>query len=194
MSSTPTSNSPPNSPYSIHRPSSSCNSIDSSVSESTFPDAQAFESRVKYHTDLSVIRSPTIAQSKSTTNHLLDSRPSQTGSLNSRPYTQMEKEKPGKGGNDATRSSPSASSSQGDMADNEMDMGTGSQPTEESAAPPPPKKKRTRTLTTPHQSAVLHALLAQVCLLSPSLFLISLGFELFLSLSLVSLPPPCGRK
>lgn len=26
----------------------------------------------------------------------------------------------------------------------------------------PPKKKRTRTLTTPHQSAVLHALLAQV--------------------------------
>ena len=28
--------------------------------------------------------------------------------------------------------------------------------------PPPVKKKRTRTLTTPHQSAVLHALLAQV--------------------------------
>ncbi|KZV71444.1 homeobox-domain-containing protein [Peniophora sp. CONT] len=28
-------------------------------------------------------------------------------------------------------------------------------------APPPAKKKRTRTLTTPHQSAVLHALLAQ---------------------------------
>jgi hypothetical protein len=28
--------------------------------------------------------------------------------------------------------------------------------------PPPAKKKRTRTLTTPHQSAVLHALLAQV--------------------------------
>ncbi|PFH53619.1 hypothetical protein AMATHDRAFT_54824 [Amanita thiersii Skay4041] len=27
--------------------------------------------------------------------------------------------------------------------------------------PPPPKKKRTRTLTTPHQAAVLHALLAQ---------------------------------
>ncbi|KAI9435111.1 hypothetical protein H4582DRAFT_704099 [Lactarius indigo] len=29
------------------------------------------------------------------------------------------------------------------------------------AQPPPAKKKRTRTLTTPHQSAVLHALLAQ---------------------------------
>jgi len=28
--------------------------------------------------------------------------------------------------------------------------------------PPPTKKKRTRTLTTPHQSAVLHGLLAQV--------------------------------
>lgn len=28
--------------------------------------------------------------------------------------------------------------------------------------PAPPKKKRTRTLTTPHQSAVLHALLAKV--------------------------------
>ncbi|KAI6140144.1 hypothetical protein BKA82DRAFT_2837843 [Pisolithus tinctorius] len=28
-------------------------------------------------------------------------------------------------------------------------------------AEPPPKKKRTRTLTTPHQSAVLHALLAK---------------------------------
>lgn len=35
----------------------------------------------------------------------------------------------------------------------------------ESEPPPsqtPAKKKRTRTLTTPHQSAVLHALLAQV--------------------------------
>ena len=30
------------------------------------------------------------------------------------------------------------------------------------AQPPPAKKKRTRTLTTPHQAAVLHALLAQV--------------------------------
>lgn len=64
----------------------------------------------------------------------------------------------------SSRSSPS-SDSQGGMAD-----------TEEAAQSPrsqsdifisttgsiPPKKKRTRTLTTPHQSAVLHALLAQV--------------------------------
>jgi type IV secretory pathway VirB10-like protein len=62
------------------------------------------------------------------------------------------------------QSSPS-SSSQG-MHDSEMDADR-SQQSEEvslSTVPPPPKKKRTRTLTTPHQSAVLHALLAQVCL------------------------------
>ncbi|KAI0354520.1 homeobox-domain-containing protein [Trametes cingulata] len=60
------------------------------------------------------------------------------------------------------RSSPSASSSQGDMADTEMEAGP-SKPTASESAPegPPPKKKRTRTLTTPHQAAVLHALLAQ---------------------------------
>lgn len=61
----------------------------------------------------------------------------------------------------AERSSPSLSSSQGDMADTEMEAG----PSQSSHAPQPtaspPKKKRTRTLTTPHQSAVLHALLAQ---------------------------------
>lgn len=63
------------------------------------------------------------------------------------------------------RSSPSGSSSQGDMADTEMEVGTpGGQPPSQSAPGdgPPTKKKRTRTLTTPHQSAVLHALLAQV--------------------------------
>ncbi|KAI0324048.1 hypothetical protein GY45DRAFT_1397196 [Cubamyces sp. BRFM 1775] len=60
------------------------------------------------------------------------------------------------------RSSPSASSSQGDMADTEMEAGPSKAPTSESAPEgPPPKKKRTRTLTTPHQAAVLHALLAQ---------------------------------
>ncbi|KAK2462174.1 hypothetical protein APHAL10511_005806 [Amanita phalloides] len=35
------------------------------------------------------------------------------------------------------------------------------QPTAVQSAPP--KKKRTRTLTTPHQAAVLHALLAKAC-------------------------------
>ena len=63
------------------------------------------------------------------------------------------------------RSSPSASSSQGDMADTEMEGGQSKASTSEGGIPagPPPKKKRTRTLTTPHQAAVLHALLAQVC-------------------------------
>lgn len=58
-----------------------------------------------------------------------------------------------------SRSSPS-SSSQGDggIADTEAER---SQP-ENSIPSQPVKKKRTRTLTTPHQSAVLHALLAQV--------------------------------
>ena len=61
------------------------------------------------------------------------------------------------------RSSPSASS-QGDMADTEMEGGPSKPSTSEGGAQEgqPPKKKRTRTLTTPHQAAVLHALLAQV--------------------------------
>jgi len=63
--------------------------------------------------------------------------------------------------------SPS-SSSQGDAADTEMESGPSSSqhPGQHQSQGPPPKKKRTRTLTTPHQSAVLHALLAQVCPLS----------------------------
>ena len=53
------------------------------------------------------------------------------------------------------------SDSQADLADNEMDAKA--MDMKEQAPPAPvPKKKRTRTLTTPHQSAVLHALLAQV--------------------------------
>ncbi|KAF9530722.1 hypothetical protein CPB83DRAFT_850193 [Crepidotus variabilis] len=57
------------------------------------------------------------------------------------------------------RSSPE-SDSQDEMADNEMDM-KAMERHEQTPPAPPPKKKRTRTLTTPHQSAVLHALLAQ---------------------------------
>ncbi|KAF9653601.1 homeobox-domain-containing protein [Thelephora ganbajun] len=58
--------------------------------------------------------------------------------------------------------SPS-SSSQGDAADTEMESGPSSSQLVGQHQPQdlPPKKKRTRTLTTPHQSAVLHALLAQ---------------------------------
>ncbi|KAG2129619.1 hypothetical protein DEU56DRAFT_758115 [Suillus clintonianus] len=61
-------------------------------------------------------------------------------------------------------SSASDTSSQSGMADNETEAEAerGSQQSELSApTAPAPKKKRTRTLTTPHQSAVLHALLAQ---------------------------------
>ncbi|KAF8912318.1 hypothetical protein CPB85DRAFT_1302451 [Mucidula mucida] len=59
-----------------------------------------------------------------------------------------------------SRSRASSSESQGGMADTEE-----AEPSHHSQRTPPPtnpqKKKRTRTLTTPHQSAVLHALLAQ---------------------------------
>jgi hypothetical protein len=61
------------------------------------------------------------------------------------------------------RSSPS-DSSQSDRGDHgsegEQNQAPASPTTYEFAEP---KKKRTRTLTTPHQAAVLHALLAQVC-------------------------------
>lgn len=61
-----------------------------------------------------------------------------------------------------SRSSP-ASDSQDDLADNEMDVRRlVDRPEPLPSTSAPPKKKRTRTLTTPHQSAVLHALLAQV--------------------------------
>ncbi|KAI0690368.1 hypothetical protein BC835DRAFT_1365034 [Cytidiella melzeri] len=66
----------------------------------------------------------------------------------------------GKGKATSRHTSPSSSSSQGDMADNEMEVGH-TPTSEHMEGPPPPKKKRTRTLTTPHQAAVLHALLAQ---------------------------------
>jgi hypothetical protein len=62
------------------------------------------------------------------------------------------------------RSTPS-DSSQSDREEHGSEGGDHIQP---SASPTTyefaePKKKRTRTLTTPHQAAVLHALLAQVC-------------------------------
>ena len=55
------------------------------------------------------------------------------------------------------RSSSSASYSQDEMVAEKVKRPEPLVPT-----PTPPKKKRTRTLTTPHQSAVLHALLAKV--------------------------------
>ncbi|KAH7925992.1 homeobox-domain-containing protein [Leucogyrophana mollusca] len=58
-------------------------------------------------------------------------------------------------------SSSSDSSSQSGMADNETEAERSQQSELSAPATAPPKKKRTRTLTTPHQSSVLHALLAQ---------------------------------
>ena len=65
----------------------------------------------------------------------------------------------------AERASPSSESSHS-MADNDHEAEQFHQ-SEMSAehTDQPPKKKRTRTLTTPHQSAVLHSLLAKVRLL-----------------------------
>lgn len=60
-----------------------------------------------------------------------------------------------------------SSDSRSGMADTEPE---GMSPYSETSSPPPVaplKKKRTRTLTTPHQSAVLHALLAQVRFYAP---------------------------
>jgi len=80
---------------------------------------------------------------------------------------------------EAQSRSDASSHGMGNIADTEMDVEpSGTSVAEntrqarekhsDSATPPPTtppqpaKKKRTRTLTTPHQSAVLHALLAQV--------------------------------
>ncbi|KAL1686533.1 hypothetical protein GGG16DRAFT_117800 [Schizophyllum commune] len=64
----------------------------------------------------------------------------------------------------ASEGGQDSSDSQAEMADTELDPER-SQPSGASQSSPDvpvqPKKKRTRTLTTPHQSAVLHALLAQ---------------------------------
>lgn len=63
----------------------------------------------------------------------------------------------------AERASPSSdSSSQSGMADNETEAERSQQSEVSAPVTAPPKKKRTRTLTTPHQSAVLHSLLAKV--------------------------------
>lgn len=50
------------------------------------------------------------------------------------------------------------------MADNETEAERSQQSGVSAPTAPAPKKKRTRTLTTPHQSAVLQALLAKAFL------------------------------
>lgn len=86
-------------------------------------------------------------------------------------------------------SSASDSSSQSGMADNETEPEQQSELSSQTA--PAPKKKRTRTLTTPHQSAVLHALLAQVYFFvhKPTL-----SRRLIVSSSLASRQQQCVRR
>lgn len=62
------------------------------------------------------------------------------------------------------RMSPSSDSQD---PENEQDDSKGKRPEQHLQTATPTKKKRTRTLTTPHQAAVLHALLAQVRHLLP---------------------------
>lgn len=101
----------------------------------------------------------------------------------------FRRESPQPRGRMGARSSPS-SDSQDEMADTEMDGGR-SQPTETlPLAVAPPKKKRTRTLTTPHQASVLHALLAQV-----PYFLFHMGlYSITNPISLVFQRRPCAKK
>jgi hypothetical protein len=55
-----------------------------------------------------------------------------------------------------------SASSDSQDPENEQDDSKGKRPEQHLQDATPTKKKRTRTLTTPHQAAVLHALLAQV--------------------------------
>ncbi|KAF8884663.1 hypothetical protein BD779DRAFT_1674041 [Infundibulicybe gibba] len=63
-------------------------------------------------------------------------------------------------GRSRIHSSPSSDSQDG-MADTEQDIRRSQKSETLQSSTVPPKKKRTRTLTTPHQSAVLHELLAK---------------------------------
>lgn len=160
-----TSYSKPNSPYNSYAPSSTLPPLETSSSNP--PDAPHFETSSTENALLSLSH---LRKHNLWSFHTPKSLPGNGESPNENlgrtcnSWPLMEDKGKGKGQEDSSRSSPSASSSQGDMADTELEGGSG-QPTEQGESvppPPPPKKKRTRTLTTPHQSAVLHALLAQV--------------------------------
>jgi hypothetical protein len=105
--------------------------------------------------------------------HLYHPRPDQT-SPDQPPRKKMHRQvSEGRTEESVDRSTPSASSQSG-IEDQETEADQ-SQRSEASPAPTTfafavPKKKRTRTLTTPHQAAVLHALLAQVCVITCDFF------------------------
>lgn len=138
--------------------SSSSESTTSRLDKYENPSVHAFRERERYSASpTTVLRSsrPDTNNSLSQFHHPADNTPD-------RPMAKrFHMESPDIRGRPDPRSSPSTDS-QGGMADNETEAGR----CDQSEMTPPPtaplKKKRTRTLTTPHQSAVLHALLAQV--------------------------------
>ncbi|KAF9467490.1 hypothetical protein BDZ94DRAFT_1318492 [Collybia nuda] len=123
--------------------------------ESSVPRAELSTPRLTGHSPFLRSPSPVTTGPVSRTVRSAESPPDQEPMAK-----RFRRESPQPRGRMGARSSPS-SDSQDDMADTEMDSGR-SQPKETlPLAVAPPKKKRTRTLTTPHQAAVLHALLAQ---------------------------------
>ncbi|CAL1702891.1 unnamed protein product [Somion occarium] len=146
MLGSPKPNPPPNSSYNSNDSFPTHTRLDFSSSKSSSPLSQ-------HH----LTHQPTLEQ-QSPVSSPSSQHTDQNSPVSEEPVADMEQK--GDKGKGVSRSSPSDSSSQGDMADTEMEAGP-SQPTEEEQPPPPPKKKRTRTLTTPQQAAVLHALLAQ---------------------------------
>ncbi|ESK87547.1 zinc finger protein (homeobox domain) [Moniliophthora roreri MCA 2997] len=139
----PSNNSPTNPPPS--EPSASRQEIHETSTTGERAPESSFPSPFAPHTIASSSRIRPLEEDESTPTPAMTKR--------------MRRESPPPQEGRSDRSSPS-SDSQGGLADTEE--AAQSQTDDKSKAPPAvPKKKRTRTLTTPHQSAVLHALLAQ---------------------------------
>lgn len=151
MSNPSTSSSSRNTPY---NPSSPLGAIEHPNSD-TSPDSHSSQRTTPLSRESSFDSAP---ESPSCGVAPSNGQPTQSAKLQQMEDNQKGKEK----GKDVSRNTSPSASSQGDMADNEEEGGPSNQPVEPTTPTPAPKKKRTRTLTTPHQAAVLHALLAQV--------------------------------
>ena len=158
MTYSPTSTSSPNSPYNL-------DSRSESADISPYFGSQAIEHSAFCGISTSSQISPReIAEARPPSDSDSDYGTHNTAVQSFRRLSMADEHREGKGkgkGRAPSRNTSPSSSSQGDVADNEAETGP-SQLSEQAEPPPPPKKKRTRTLTTPHQAAVLHALLAQV--------------------------------
>ncbi|KAI0338789.1 hypothetical protein BDW22DRAFT_1348228 [Trametopsis cervina] len=158
MTYSPTLTSSPNSPYNLHlRPAS--------ADLTAYLGLQQTIKHASFGPNSPPSSTPTHTEGTSPSDSDSDCGTQTAGEpLHSSPMAEERREDnskdKGKGRASSRNVSPSGSSSQGDMADTEMEAGAAG-PSEQTEQPPPPKKKRTRTLTTPHQAAVLHALLAQ---------------------------------